>query len=75
MPISFWGYIGWMALVALIGISLAIWGIKRGQFKDIEEPKYKMLEDKEPEDWPGRGKNREKPGREFSRPGDKGDRQ
>jgi cbb3-type cytochrome oxidase maturation protein len=30
-------------------ISLLIWGIKSGQFKDIEEPKYRMLEDDEDE--------------------------
>jgi cbb3-type cytochrome oxidase maturation protein len=54
MPISFWVYIGWMALVALIGIALFIWGWKHGQFKDIEGPKYTMLEDKEPEPWPDR---------------------
>lgn len=74
MPISFFVFIGWMILVALIGIGLAIWGVKRGQFKDIEAPKYRMLMDKEPEDWPGRDKNREKPDRETSQPGDKGGR-
>jgi nitrogen fixation-related uncharacterized protein len=30
-------------------ISLLIWGIKSGQFRNIEEPKYRMLEDDENE--------------------------
>jgi cbb3-type cytochrome oxidase maturation protein len=30
-------------------ISLLIWGIKSGQFRDIEEPKYRMLENDEDE--------------------------
>ena len=36
----------------LIFLGLFIWGIKTGQFKNVEEAKYKMLEDKEPEPWP-----------------------
>lgn len=28
----------------LIFLGLFIWGIKNGQFKNVEEPKYKMLE-------------------------------
>jgi cbb3-type cytochrome oxidase maturation protein len=47
-----WVVVGWMAFVSLSGVILFIWGIKRGQFKDIEEAKFKMLEDHEPEDWP-----------------------
>ncbi len=35
----------------LSGIVLLIWGWRRGQFKDIEAAKYRMLEDKEPEAW------------------------
>lgn len=54
MPLSLWAYVGWMVLVAATGIGLLIWGIRRKQFDDIEEPKYTMLEDKEPQPWPGR---------------------
>jgi cbb3-type cytochrome oxidase maturation protein len=43
-----------MALVALTGVVFLVWGWKHGQFEDIEEAKYRMLEDREPEPWPGR---------------------
>ena len=52
MPFGLWVFVGWMVLVALTGVAFLIWGWKRGQFKDVEEAKYKMLEDKEPEPWP-----------------------
>lgn len=54
MPLGLWVFVGWMAFVALTGVLFLIWGWKRGQFKDIEEAKYKMLEDKEPAPWPDR---------------------
>jgi cbb3-type cytochrome oxidase maturation protein len=54
MALGIWVVIGWMAFVILTGIVMFVWGWKRGQFKDIEEAKYKMLEDREPEDWPDR---------------------
>jgi cbb3-type cytochrome oxidase maturation protein len=31
----------------LIFLGLFIWGIKNGQFKNVEEPKYRMLENEE----------------------------
>jgi nitrogen fixation-related uncharacterized protein len=49
-----WMVVGWMALIALFAIGLLIWGWKTGQFKNVEEAKYRMLEDREPEPWPGR---------------------
>jgi len=52
MPLGLWVVVGWMALVALTGIIFLVWGWRNGQFKDIEEAKYKMLEDHEPEAWP-----------------------
>jgi len=52
MPLGLWVVVGWMALVALTGIIFLVWGWRNGQFKDIEEAKYKMLEDREPEAWP-----------------------
>jgi nitrogen fixation-related uncharacterized protein len=33
---------------------MLIWGWQHGQFKDIEEAKYRMLEDREPEAWSDR---------------------
>ena len=52
MPLGLWVVVGWMLLVALTGVAFLIWGWKRGQFDDVEEAKYKMLEDREPEPWP-----------------------
>ena len=54
MPFGLWVVVGWMILVALTGLISIIWGWRHGQFKDIEEAKYRMLEDREPEPWPGR---------------------
>ncbi|MCB9453037.1 MAG: cbb3-type cytochrome oxidase assembly protein [Anaerolineaceae bacterium] len=47
-----WVVVGWMVLVAFTGILFMIWGWESKQFKDIEEAKYRMLEDREPEPWP-----------------------
>jgi cbb3-type cytochrome oxidase maturation protein len=44
----------WVGSAALIALALFIWGRRSGQFRDIEEAKYRMLEDREPEPWPGR---------------------
>jgi cbb3-type cytochrome oxidase maturation protein len=54
MPWGMWVVVGWMALVSFTALLLFVWGCEHGQFDDIEEAKYKMLEDKEPEPWPGR---------------------
>jgi cbb3-type cytochrome oxidase maturation protein len=52
MPLGMWVVVGWMAFVALTAIVFFAWGWKHGQFRDIEEAKYRMLEDREPEPWP-----------------------
>ena len=52
MVFGIWVIFGWMLFVALTGVIMLVWGWKRGQFKDIEEAKYKMLEDRDPEPWP-----------------------
>lgn len=54
MPFGLWVVVGWMAFVSLTAVLFILWGWKSDQFRDIEEAKYKMLEDKEPEPWPGR---------------------
>jgi nitrogen fixation-related uncharacterized protein len=54
MPLGMWAFLLWMILVTLVGIVLLVWGWKTGQFRNIEEAKYRMLEDREPEGWPGR---------------------
>ncbi len=52
MPLGLWVVLGWMLFVALTGVVFLVWGWRRGQFRDIEEAKYRMLEDREPEAWP-----------------------
>jgi cbb3-type cytochrome oxidase maturation protein len=61
MPLGMWMLLVWMIFMACVGIAFALWGWRRGQFHDIEEPKYRMLEDREPEPWPDR-KSRRKGG-------------
>ncbi len=56
MLLGLWIDVGWMVLVALSAVVLLIWGWRRNQFHDVEEAKYRMLEDKEPESWPNRRK-------------------
>ena len=51
MPLGMWVVVGWMLFVMLTGIVLMIWGLKNGQFDDIEEAKYRMLEDRDPQPW------------------------
>lgn len=52
LPFGMWVVLGWMAFVILTGIAFLVWGWRTGQFRSIEEPKYRMLEDREPEPWP-----------------------
>lgn len=54
MPFGLWVVIGWMIFVSLTTIVMIVRGAISGQFKDIEAAKYRMLEDREPEEWPGR---------------------
>jgi cbb3-type cytochrome oxidase maturation protein len=46
----------WIASAAVIGVVFFIWAWRSGQFRNIEEAKYRMLEDREPAPWPGREK-------------------
>lgn len=54
MSLGVWVVVGWMAFVALTGVAMLLWGWRRKQFRNIEEAKYTMLEDREPQGWPGR---------------------
>jgi cbb3-type cytochrome oxidase maturation protein len=54
MPYGMWVVVGWMAFVMLTVVLFILWGWQSGQFEDIEEAKYRMLDEKEPEPWPGR---------------------
>ncbi|HEY5549465.1 MAG TPA: cbb3-type cytochrome oxidase assembly protein CcoS [Coriobacteriia bacterium] len=56
MLFGLWVVVGWMALVTLSGLALIAWGLKSHQFDDIEDSKYWMLEDHEPEAWPKRAR-------------------
>ncbi|MGE4554004.1 MAG: cbb3-type cytochrome oxidase assembly protein [Desulfovibrionaceae bacterium] len=52
MTSGMWMLLGWSAFVILTGLVFLAWGWRRGQFKNVEEAKYRMLEDREPEPWP-----------------------
>ena len=54
MALGLWAFLLWMLFVTLTGVVLLAWGWQTGQFRNIEEAKYRMLEDREPEGWPGR---------------------
>lgn len=56
MPIGIILFLVWMALEVVVVAASIAWGFENGQWKDIEEPKYRMLIDREPEPWPGRKK-------------------
>jgi nitrogen fixation-related uncharacterized protein len=63
MALGLWVLVGWMIFVVGTGLALLVWGWRTGQFKNIEEAKYRMLEDREPAPWPekpqeGKGGNR-----------------
>ena len=52
MSLGIWLLVAWMIFMVFIGIAFLVWGWRKGQFRNIEEPKYRMLEDREPEPWP-----------------------
>ena len=52
MPLGLWIVVGWMLFVILTALVMLITAWQSGQFKDIEEAKYRMLEEREPEPWP-----------------------
>lgn len=58
MPLGLWVVVGWMAFVVLCAVAAFVWGLRSGQFEDVESAKYFMLEDREPEEWPGRAERR-----------------
>ncbi len=49
-------FFAWTALEVLFIVACIRWGFETGQWKDIEEPKYRMLIDHELQPWPGRNK-------------------
>ncbi len=53
--------VAWMALEVFLVLFSIGWGAKDGQWKDIEEAKYRMLLDLPIQEWPGREKNQTDP--------------
>ncbi len=49
-------FFAWTALEIVVVTAMIRWGFETGQWKDIEEPKYRMLMDHELQPWPGRDK-------------------
>lgn len=45
---------GWMAFVALFSLATLAWAIYSGQLDDPEALSRIPLDEREPEDWPGR---------------------
>ena len=43
--------VGGMILISLTALIFLIWGFKTGQFKNLEETKYQVLDEKEPQGW------------------------
>ena len=43
MPVGLWVFVGWMAFVLFTGLIFLLWAWKTGQFKNVEEAKYRML--------------------------------
>ena len=60
MALGLWVFSAWLVFMVIITGALIYWGKSEGQFKNIEEPKYRMLEDHEPLPWPGREKKSSK---------------
>ncbi len=56
MAIGILLFVAWMALEVVVVAASSAWGFENGQWKDIEEPKYRMMIDHELQPWPGREK-------------------
>ena len=54
MALGLWVFLAWMIFVVFTGAVFLIWAWRSGQFRNVEEAKYRMLEDREPEPWPDR---------------------
>jgi nitrogen fixation-related uncharacterized protein len=48
----------WAGSAVVIGVALFVWAWRSGQFRHIEDAKYRMLDDREPAPWPGRGERK-----------------
>ena len=52
MALGLWVFLGWMVFVVFTGVVFLVWAWRSGQFKNVEEAKYRMLEYRQPEPWP-----------------------
>ena len=52
MVLGVWLIASWMLFMVVVGIAFFVWGWRNGQFRDLEESKYRMLEDRDSEPWP-----------------------
>ncbi len=59
MPVGLLIFVAWLAWMVIMVGAFIHWAWKDDQFKDLEEPARRMLEDREPLPWPGREKKAE----------------
>ena len=52
MSEGMWMLLLFSGFVIAVGLGLLGWGLRNGQFDDLEAAKFAMLEDREPEPWP-----------------------
>lgn len=48
----------WMAFVPLFGLGALVWAAYSGQFDDLQALARAPLDEREPQDWPGRPRPR-----------------
>lgn len=49
-------FLAWTALEVVVVVGSIVWSIEQGQWKNIEEAKFRMLIDHDLAPWPGREK-------------------
>jgi nitrogen fixation-related uncharacterized protein len=62
MALGLWVFLGWMIFVVFTGVVFLVWAWRSGQFRNVEEAKYRMLEDREPEPWPAKSEKKREDG-------------
>ncbi len=62
MPLGLIMFLAWLFFMVLCTGALIAWGYREGQFDNIEEPKFTMLLDREPQPWPARVRKQKKDG-------------
>ena len=62
MAVGLWVLLGWMFVVMVTALLFLAWAKDSGQLDNIEEAKYRMLEERAPEPWPEKPRKRKKGG-------------